>query len=331
MDASAATDPYSNETDQDIYGHPLPAMKRIVALLDESFIVDIFRVRTSNPCDWVYRNLGELSTDEEMIAQEGMLGETCGYQYIGNVKSGNPGADSWQAIWTEEGQGMHLTSLCDDRMEFITGDGYGKRIDEKVSMVLARSAGPNPIFKTVLEPFVGMPEITSVKEIKADWPNIYPEGSNSPGIPGTGIEVVKSTNHHFFLLGFCWGEKSFDDISFDGQMAYLSVETSSCEDCGLPEYVYLVNGTSIRKGDFTLRADKMVTLYLYQEGEGQFILENQSRSDVQLSVSGVEWGSVEMTQPDSLESVMTEKYPSVNGQTLCLELEANTKYWIHYG
>lgn len=329
MDASASTDPYSNETDQDIYGHPLPAMKRIVALLDESFVVDIFRVRTGSLCDWVYRNLGELTTDEAMVPQEGTLGDKGGYQYIDNVNRGTPSAGSWQATWLADGQGMRLTSLCDDRMEFITGDGYGRRIDEKVSMVLARSTGINPIFKTVLEPFERSPAISSVKEISADWPEIYPEGSNSPGVPGTGIEVVKSTNRHFLLLGFCWGEKSFGDISFDGQLAYLSVETSSSEDGLLPDYVYLVNGTSIHKGDFSLRADKIVTLYLQKEGEGQFLLENQSRSDVRLSVDGVVWGSV--TQLDLAESRETEHSPIVNGQTLCLELEANTKYRISYG
>ena len=207
MDASAATDPYSNQTDQDIYGHPLPALRRTVALLDESFVVDVFRVRSGRPCDWVYRNLGLLQTGEKMAVREAPLGNDNGYQHIRNVKSGRASGENWRAIWTQDDQGMCLTAVGAEDWEYFTGDGYGKRIDETVSMVLVRAGGGNPVFKTVLEPFVDRPSIVGARELAVSWPDICPEGS---GIPGTGMEIGKGDDLHYFLLGFCWAKSSLE-------------------------------------------------------------------------------------------------------------------------
>ena len=123
MDASAATDPYSNQTDQDIYGHPLPALRRTVALLDESFVVDVFRVRSGRSCDWVYRNTGLLQTGQEMGGREAPLGNDNGYQHIRNVKSGRASGENWRAIWTQDDQGMCLTAVGAEDWEYFTGTG----------------------------------------------------------------------------------------------------------------------------------------------------------------------------------------------------------------
>ena len=71
--------------------------RRIVALVDEAFLIDIYRYGwiefwpESGPKDWVYHNFGTFHTDERLVAQNGPLGEANGYQYVTNIRRGQPG------------------------------------------------------------------------------------------------------------------------------------------------------------------------------------------------------------------------------------------------
>ena len=325
MDASAATDPYSNQTDQDIYGHPLPALRRTVALLDESFVVDVFRVRSGRSCDWVYRNTGLLQTGQDMGGREAPIGNDNGYQHIKNVKSGMGSGGSWRAIWTQDGQGMALTAVGVEDREYFTGDGYGKRIDETVSMVMVRAGGGNPVFKTVLEPFVDRPSIAGARELAVGWPDICPEGS---GIPGVGLEIDRGDNRHYFLLGFCWGEKQFGDISFDGQLAYLSCRRDQRNS--LPGYAYLVNTQTVSRGAFSIRTDRMATLYLQRQTQDAYLLVQQGGDAAHLEIGCADWKNASVFELNEHGAPAGEIDPSVENDVLSFKVNPDSKYQIRF-
>ena len=116
MDGSIVTDQLSDEMDFStkrgitVYQYPVPRTRRTIALLDESFILDVFRVSKGVTFDWAYMNFGVFHTDEDLTAQAEPLGKTFGYQYITNVRRGTSSSDTWTATWTEEGQGVHDAS-----------------------------------------------------------------------------------------------------------------------------------------------------------------------------------------------------------------------------
>ena len=325
MDASAATDPHSNQTDQDIYGHPLPALRRVVALLDESFIVDVFRVRSGRSCDWAYRNLGLLRTGEQLSPREAPLGHGNGYQHIKNVKSGAASCESWRATWTRDGQGMAITAVGVEDREYFTGDGYGKRIDETVSMVLVRDGGGDPVFKTVLEPFAGRPSIARSRELAVGWPDVCPEGS---GIPGAGLEIEKGENRHYFLMGFCWGEKRFGDISFDGQYAYLCCRPE--QNRGLPDYTNLVDSQTVSRGTFGIRMDRMTTFYLRKQAEDAYLLVHQGGDAAQIEIgcAGVE--NARVLGLNDHGAPADEVDASVENDVLSFNVNPDSRYEIRF-
>lgn len=282
MDGSAATDDYSNEVDQDLYGYPHCGMRRIVALLDESFIVDLFRVRSGQECDWVYHNYGTLHTDEPMEAQAGPLGDTCGYQYVERVRRGRARGNSWRAEWRADGQGMRLTVVGAEAFEFITGEGYGERIDKRVAMVVVRSGPGLPVFQTVLEPFTDKPKICSARQIPCAWPARFPEGPQQGTTPGTGIYIEKDDGRRFYWVNaFCWGSKTYGDITTDAAQAHLAYDREG----EAPSSAVLIDGTTLTRGPFSVQADRAISFHAARQEGGEYLLQYYGDEDVNVEAA----------------------------------------------
>ena len=67
----------------------------------------------------------------------------------------------------------------------------------------------------------------------------------------------------------------------------------------LPEFVYVVNGSRLERDGFTLRADRLITVYLEPVAEGEYVLENQGAGGAELQISGPEWTDAKVRRLDS--------------------------------
>ena len=304
-------------------------MRRTLALLDESFIVDIFRAQGGNVYDWAYHNFGAFQTDERLITQDAPLGETNGYQYVTNVRRGLPASDPWHANWSDDGQGVQLTILGTDDKEIITGDGLGTGIAETMPMVIARSRKRQTIFKSVLEPFHGETSITAVRELAVERFPSFPPGSIMRGPEGVGLSVEKRNGTHDFLLAYSWGSLRFGDIVFNGQIAYLSCGNGEMNR--MPDFLYVVNASHVERGNFSLRADKMTTLYLERAGTGDYVLEHQGDVEATLRITGEDWTGADVIRLDSEGRRAGEIDAGVADGAICFSAAPNSRYRLSKG
>ena len=307
----------------------VPRMRRTLAMLDESFIVDIFRAQGGNVYDWAYHNFGAFQTDERLVAQDAPLGETNGYQYVTNVRRGLPASDPWQANWTDDGQGVQLTILGTDDKEIITGDGLGTGIAETMPMVIARSRKRQTIFKSVLEPFHGETSITAVRELAVERFPSLPPGSIMRGPEGVGLSVEKRNGTHDFLLAYSWGSLRFGDIVFNGQIAYLSCENG--ETSRMPDFLYVVNASRVERGSFSLRADKMTTLYLERVDQGGYVLEHQGAMEATLTMTGDDWPGGDVIRLDGEGRESDEVEVGVADGAISFSAAPNSRYRFSKG
>ena len=326
-DASPVTDRWSDDVPFQVTGR----MRRTVALLDESFLVDIFRVQQGQVYDWVYHNFGSFETDDERTEPEDRLGEVNGYQHIKNVRRRKSPGDSWSGTWRSQGQGLKLTLVGAGGMEIVTGDGLGPHIDESTPMVIARSAKRDTVFKAVLEPFRGEPSISRVKEMAVERMSSFPPGSRQQGTEGVGLKVEKQDGaHHCFLLGYAWGVKRFDDIVFNGQMAFLSYEQRDDDEGVLPSFVCATHTSRLERGQFRLRADRMISLHMQRVAPGEYVLTNQDCAEVSIEIAGAAWGDAKVRRFDAEGNPSVEVDARVVDGTLTFAAAAKSSYCLAF-
>ena len=270
--------------------------RRVVALVDEAFLIDIYRYGWidiwpgSGPRDWVYHNFGTFQTDEPLVAQQGPLGEADGYQYVTNVRRGRAAGAAWSCTFGEDRQGVKLTMLSFPDLEIIAGDGLG--VGDKANnapgtmpLVIARSAADGPVtWKTLIEPFQGAPSIESFRELPVGRPD-----GNIVREEGLCLEIVRKGAFHYFLLAYPWGSKSFGDITFNGQTAYLKYDQTADPDREMPTYAFLATGAHLERGAFCLRTDRLTTLYLQRLEDGSYLMENVGTLAASVSLVGAQW------------------------------------------
>ncbi len=307
----------------------VPRMRRTLALLDDSFIVDIFRCQGGKVYDWAYHNFGEFQTDERMVTQDAPLGEVNGYQYVTNVRRGLPASESWQGRWTGEDQGIRLTMLGAGEMEVITGEGLGTGIAERMPMVIARGRTQQTIFKSVLEPYRGEPSITQVRDLPVEKSPSYPPGSILRGPQGVGLAVQKQNGTHYFLLAYSWGPQLYGDIVFNGQIAYLSCGNG--EMGRMPDFLYAVNGTYVERGEFRLQADKMTTLYLERARGGGYVLGHQGDLEAEIRICGEDWTGATLVRLDGAGGPSAEIEAQVEEGAVCFSAAARSRYHLSAG
>ena len=324
-DASPVTDRWSDDVPFQVSGR----MRRTVALLDESFLVDIFRVQQGQVYDWVYHNFGTFETDSERTEPEARLGDVNGYQHIRNARRRKIAAESWSGSWLSEGQGLKLTLVGAGDMEIITGDGLGPQIDETMPLLIARSTRRDTIFKAVLEPFRGEPSIRRVEELAVERVSSFAPGSRQQGTEGVGLKVEKRDGaHHCFLLGYAWGVKRFGDITFNGQLAFLSYAQEACDEGALPSFLCATHTSRLERGGFRLRADKMISLYLERVAASEYVLAHQSGSEARIEIAGEGLGGVKVRRLDDEGNPSEDVDARVVDGALSFEAAAKTQYGL---
>ena len=324
-DASPVTDRWSDDVPFQVSGR----MRRTVALLDESFLVDIFRVQQGQVFDWVYHNFGTFETDSERTEPEARLGDVNGYQHIRNARRRKIAAESWSGSWLSEGQGLKLTLVGAGDMEIITGDGLGPQIDETMPLLIARSTRRDTIFKAVLEPFRGEPSIRRIEELAVERVSSFAPGSRQQGTEGVGLKVEKRDGaHHCFLLGYAWGVKRFGDITFNGQLAFLSYAQEACDEGALPSFLCATHTSRLERGGFRLRADKMISLYLERVAASEYVLAHQSGSEARIEIAGEGLGGVKVRRLDDEGNPSEDVDARVVDGALSFEAAAKTQYGL---
>ena len=324
-DASPVTDRWSDDVPFQVSGR----MRRTVALLDESFLVDIFRVQQGQVYDWVYHNFGTFETDSERTEPEARLGDVNGYQHIRNARRRKIAAESWSGSWLSEGQGLKLTLVGAGDMEIITGDGLGPQIDETMPLLIARSTRRDTIFKAVLEPFRGEPSIRRIEELAVERVSSFAPGSRQQGTEGVGLKVEKRDGaHHCFLLGYAWGVKRFGDITFNGQLAFLSYAQEACDEGALPSFLCATHTSRLERGGFRLRADKMISLYLERVAASEYVLAHQSGSEARIEIAGEGLGGVKVRRLDDEGNPSEDVDARVVDGALSFEAAAKTQYGL---
>ena len=324
-DASPVTDRWSDDVPFQVSGR----MRRTVALLDESFLVDIFRVQQGQVYDWVYHNFGTFETDSERTEPEARLGDVNGYQHISNARRRKIAAESWSGSWLSEGQGLKLTLVGAGDMEIITGDGLGPQIDETMPLLIARSTRRDTIFKAVLEPFRGEPSIRRIEELAVERVSSFAPGSRQQGTEGVGLKVEKRDGaHHCFLLGYAWGVKRFGDITFNGQLAFLSYAQEACDEGALPSFLCATHTSRLERGGFRLRADKMISLYLERVAASEYVLAHQSGSEARIEITGEGLGGVKVRRLDDEGNPSEDVDARVVDGALSFEAAAKTQYGL---
>ena len=326
-DASPVTDRWSDDVPFQVSGR----MRRTVALLDDSFLVDIFRVQQGQVFDWVYHNFGSFETESERSEPESRLGEINGYQHIKNVQRRKKPGESWSGSWRSEGQGLKLTMVGAQELEIITGEGLGPHIDETVPLVLARGRQRDTIFKAVLEPFRGEPSIDRVTDMAVRRVSSFPSGSRQQGTEGVGLKVEKRGGAvHCFLLGYAWGEKGFDDITFNGQLAFLSFDRGDYDEGAMPRYLCATHGSRLERGRFRLRTDRMISLHMQRVAAGAYVLANQSEMQARIEIAGAAWDAVEVRRLDEEGNRSEGVDAGVKEGTLTFEAAAKSSYRLDY-
>jgi len=106
---------------------------------------------------------------------------------------------------------------------------------------------------------------------------------------GVGLEIGKEDKKIYLLLSYYWKPllMTFGDISLNGHMAVLCLG-----DEDLPKYLYVVNATRVEKGQFSLRADRNITLYLERVRDREYLLENQGQQAANVKMKEEPWEGV---------------------------------------
>ena len=300
----------TSEFDSELFntGHNKGQQRRIVSLVDESFIVDIFLSSWAETTDWVYHNFGVFQTEERTTPQAEALGKSDGYQFLKDLRRGKPAGPNWNCRFSDQGQGVSLTMMSLPDMEIITGQAPGIgdwRQDDPgtIPFVIARALGPN-VWKTVIEPYQGKTHLKSFEELPVQGPGFTLGVGTFTGevarifSEGVALRIVHAQKQHFVLLGYTWGTKMFGDIAFNGQTAYLSYgeDTDSAKEP--PDYLYIGQGSRLRHGTFSLQTDRFTTLYLQRLGEDVYEIENQGKSPVHVNLSGITLEDIKMQELD---------------------------------
>ena len=129
-------------------------------------------------------------------------------------------------------------------------------------------------------------------------------------------------------MGFCWGEKQFGDISFDGQLAYLSCRRDRKNS--LPGYAYLVNTQTVSRGKFSIRTDRMATLYLERKAEDAYLLVQQGGEAAHLEIGCADWEHVSVFGPNEPGAPAGEIDSSVENNVLSFMVNPDSKYQIRF-
>ena len=307
--------------------------RRIVALVDETFLIDIYRYgwisfwAESGTKDWVYHNFGAFHTDERLVAHDGPLGEAHGYQYVTHVRRGLPAGTTWSCTFSQEGQGVKLTMLSFPGLEIIAGDGLGvgdKTHDQPgiMPLVIARANADGPVtWATVIEPFRSVPSVESFRRLPVNR-----LGGDVVREEGLCLEVVRKGAVHTFMLGYNWGVKSFGDILLDGQIAYLQYDEQADAARDMPRYAFLALGSHLERGNFCLRADRLATLYMQRTNKDKFLIENLDQASTCITLSGAVWPTFQVSQVDTQGSLIGQTATTIKAAILSFTLAPRSRY-----
>ena len=280
---------------------PFARMRRMVALVDDAFVVDICRMQTRGTHDWVYHSFGRLRTDQPMQPQVEPLGKDHGYQHITNVRRGRPSGETWGATWSQDDQGVRLTMLADSDMEFITGAGPGPQIRKddpglkgnrflplipvqtSLPLVVARSTKQDTLFRSIIEPFKGEPLTTGLAALSVT------RHGHDLVTEGVALRIDDNGRVVYVLYAYTWGNKEFGDMHFDGQAAAVFYDKAKGSPESLPAFIYIVEGSRLVRGAVGLCADRQTTMYLQRMERDRYLFEHQRDTPASITLIGDQW------------------------------------------
>ena len=157
----------------------------------------------------------------------------------------------------------------------------------------------------------------------------FAPGSRQQGTEGVGLKVEKRDGaHHCFLLGYAWGVKRFGDITFNGQLAFLSYAQEACDEGALPSFLCATHTSRLERGGFRLRADKMISLYLERVAASEYVLAHQSGSEARIEIAGEGLGGVKVRRLDDEGNPSEDVDARVVDGALSFEAAAKTQYGL---
>ncbi len=258
---------------------------RRTVILTESYLVDFFRAAGDRPhrYDWVYHNLGGMSTELSLHPHRGSLGMANGYNHVVDVSKAKTDGP-WRVTCTADEQRPEEAVLVQmpggEPTEVIIGSGPGvfrSRPEEPMPVLLARRFCDATVYATTLEPYHGQPRIREVSRIEASHNGMAVDPTEA-----TGLQVERDSGKDFFLMGYNGRQNSFGDIESDGEILAVSIDGE-----GAPQYLYAVKATAAKVGEFTVGMASPATVYLEQRESGGYVLENQGEASVEVSLGGL--------------------------------------------
>ena len=260
--------------------------RRVVALVDDAFVIDICRSSFNGVNDWVYHNFGAFKTDQE-LAPRGALGGADGYQLLRNLRSGTSPGNPWSCTFSEDGQGVKVTGIDQaGGWELIAGSCPGIATDGDpgtMPILISRHNGPC-VWKMVIEPYQTAPAITEVESLYV--------GRNLCGKPqniadeGYALRIVRDGVQHFYVLSNSWGNNKWcGPMLFNGQVAYARYDAGTDPAKDLPGYVFLGYGLRWGLGGLELQAAPPATVYLQRQDNGSYDIANVGALPIEMTVT----------------------------------------------
>lgn len=202
---------------------------------DTVLVVDRLSSDHSHTYDWVYHNRGAVRTDFPRRKLKTPLGESDGYEIIGDLRRGRPEAQ-WRSTWKQEKSGVRLTMIGSRRQtDVYSGTGPANvdspgmgSVAEEVPFILARREGRRrTTFAAALQAFGSRPARDTFEVLALDQPD-----------RGRAYRYRCGSTDLTLAVSFLPGERELEEIAFRGAAAVI--------DRSSADRVILYSGTSIR-------------------------------------------------------------------------------------
>ena len=99
----------------------------------------------------------------------------------------------------------------------------------------------------------------------------------------------------------------------------------------MPDFLYVVNASRVERGSFSLRADKMTTLYLERVDQGGYVLEHQGAMEATLTMTGDDWPGGDVIRLDGEGRESDEVEVGVADGAISFSAAPNSRYRFSKG
>jgi heparinase II/III-like protein/alginate lyase len=145
--------------------YPQIELHRTLVLTAE-YALDVSEAQTTDKkphsFDWVYHNLGSLSTD---LPQENYTGlpKSNGYQHLAGARAAATG-DQWRATFRGDHANLRVSMIGASGTTVVAGQGLGPDLQVPVPFLMARRKASNTIFAALYEPYLNGPATAAFLE-----------------------------------------------------------------------------------------------------------------------------------------------------------------------